>query len=147
MPGTLVNSPADVLRYVLIEDGLGVLANSGVWPIGVGVEADSPDDAITIYDTTGIGQGRTMPDGETQEMHGIQVRIRAARYEPGYTKARSIAVHLDTVYQKIIVVKTHTYCVHSIGRISDVISLGKESPQSKRILFTVNALVCIRMKE
>lgn len=145
MPGTLLHSPADIVRRVLIAASLGTDPPNTSWPIYAGSEPDSPDSVITIYDTTGVDSGRTAPDRERQEHHGIQVRIRAPNHRDGYVKSRAIAVGLDTIYQSSVTIDGTTYLVHSITRTSDVIPLGKEAPSSKRRLFTINALVMVRI--
>lgn len=145
MPGALAHSPADIVRKLLIVLELGSEQASGEpWPVFAAGEPDKPDSAITVYDTTGVKQGRIM-QGETQERHGVQVRIRAANHTGGYGKARAIAVALDEdVYQETVTIGNARYLVHSISRTSDVLALGKESPNSKRSLFTVNGTVMVR---
>lgn len=146
MPGSLTHSPADIVRRLLIALGVGVDPPSSPWPIYASGEPSLPDNVITVFGTTGRQHGRTATDGEMQEHHGIQVRIRAATYPVGYTKARTIATALDTMYQDVITVPstTNSYLIHAILRTSDVIELGKETPSSKREIFTVNALVSVR---
>lgn len=151
MPGTLTHSPADVIRRLLIQLGHGTTPeDSGEWPIYVATEPDSPDNAITLYDTAGINQGDHMIDGERQEKHGFQVRIRGWDHTTGYTKAREIAVGMDqNVDRTSATVPDSTgagvsYTVWSITRSSDVLSLGRDTPQSKRHIFTINAVTSLR---
>jgi len=146
MPGSLDHSPADVLRRVLIALGVGTdPALGGSWPIFAAGEPDKPDSAITVYDTTGTQQGRTHTDGEVQEHHGVQVRIRAASHSAGYAKARDVATALDRdLYQEIATLGAARYMIHAATRTSDVLTLGRESPTSKRTLFTLNAVLSVR---
>ena len=145
MPGTLTHSPADVLRDLLIGLAVGTAPSAaGNWPIFVAGEPDTPDNCITVYDTAGTLEGRSMIDGEKQEHHGIQIRVRANDYPTGYTKARTVATTLDTsVYQNSASIGASVYVVQSVSRTTDVIPLGKENPLSKRDLFTINALVSL----
>lgn len=147
MPGTLIHSPADVVRRLLIDLGLGT--NGGAsWPVFTDAEPNVPDNCITVRDTQGRDGGRDMVTAERAEHHGIQIRVRAGTQSAGYTKARAIAVALDSsVYQEMVVVAAGAggaYKVHAITRTTDVIALGKEVPTAKRSLFTINALISVR---
>lgn len=146
MPGTLSHSPADVLRKLLVSLSLGSYpANpSGSWPIYASGEPDEPDSAITVYDTTGVTNGRTAPDMEMHEYHGVQIRIRAAAHTAGYAKSRATAIALDGIQDRTVSIGSTTYIVQVVNRTGDVLSLGKED--GKRSVFTVNALVMVRQR-
>lgn len=145
MPGILQHSCADILRRVLIALDLGTDPTQypnvlGEWPVYVDNEPSDPDNVLTVYDTSGRDGGRTMYDGERQENHGFQVRIRSSDHKTGFTRARAIAVTLDrNVYDEVVTLDGTAYLVHAVSRTSDVIRLGK-APGSKRSLFTINAL-------
>lgn len=130
---------------MLVDMGYGTNRSAnGAWPIHSTNEPDLPDNCITVYDTQGVDEGRVM-QGERQEKHGIQVRIRSATHAAGFTKARAIAVAIDQdVYLESVVVDGHTYIVHAMSRTSDVLALGKELPTSKRTVFTINATATVR---
>ncbi len=152
MPGTLLHSVDDVIRRMLVQ--LGLVADPDVSPLGSwpGYTADepsSPDNVVTVYGTTGRDFGRIMIDGERPEHEGFQVRVRAVDHPTGFRKARALAVALDTlVYRQQVsggTLSPNVYCVHSISRTSNVIPLGKETPKSRRKLFTINATTYILM--
>jgi hypothetical protein len=152
MPGTLTHSPADIVRYLLVDLGFGSSpSGTADWPIYCSSEPDSPDNLITTIDMTGVHQGRLMVDGEVQERHGVQILIRNARFVAGWLKSRQIAVALDAVYQSTVVVGAKSYLVHAITRSSGPLSLGMEAPSegratpiSKRETFSVNCTVSVR---
>lgn len=150
MAGTLQHSPADVLRYLLIDHSMGGLP-SGVsnadWSIFVDNEPDSPDNCITVYNSVSKQNGRVMV-GEVCELHGIQVRVRSQISKTGYNKIREIAVEIDeNVIIDTVTIGTATYCVHSFKRTTDIISFGKDTPnQSKRHIHTFNGLLTVRQK-
>lgn len=152
MPGSLVHSPADILSYLLVSKGVGstptLTPTNSDWPIYAHNEPDGPDNCITVFDVQGKKNGRTMVDGEIQEHHGIQVRIRSSLSTDGYTKARVIAIVLDEqIYQEAVSVDASNYCVHSFSRTSDVIPLGKEATTpSKRSIYVINGLIMLRTK-
>lgn len=144
MSGTLNHSQAEIIRQLLIDLGLG--SSASAWPVYYSNEPDTPDNCITVYNKVGSVQGRTHDNGETQEHHGVQVRVRSITHSVGYLKARRIAEAFDTqVRLEVVTVDTDEYLVHAITRNSDVFSIGFESPTSRRRLFTVNAVVSIRL--
>ena len=62
----------------------------------------------------------------------------------GYAKANAIFVALGKVDNGPVTMEdSTTYTIHSIMCTGNVISVGKESPSSKRSLFTVNAMLTI----
>lgn len=148
MPGVLVHSPADVVRRVMIAMGLGVSPANGSttnWPIYAESEPDRPDNVITVYNTSGRSFGSTQPDGEQQEHHGIQVRVRSITPEAGWTKANALAIALDEdLYQETVTIDGSTYTLHSVDRTGSVLPLGRNTPTDKRSLFTINAMAVLR---
>lgn len=153
MSGRLVHSPADIVRWLIVQGGQGadptvVDSNglpTGVWPVYESREPDVPDGVVTVYNTQGRDGGRTMVDGERQEHHGILLRIRSGTPVQGFLKARALAVWLD---QNVVFVSVafggSTYIVKEFSRTGEVIPLGKETPSSQRNIFTVNGVVCLR---
>ena len=153
MANSLRHSPAEIVRQLLINLGLGVAGSydssnrysGAAWPVTTNSEVDQPDNAITVYDTAGQGDGRSMIDGETFSHYGFQVRIRAQTHRLGWLKADSIETGLSkSVYQNVVTVDGVSYLVHCVARIGDVLSLGKEAPQSIRRVFTLNALLSVK---
>lgn len=141
MPGTLTHSPAQIIKKLMVDMGLGLEPPNVPWPIYYSSEPDAPDSVITVYDTQGLTGQRANPDGERSEFHGIQVRVRAANHGNGFLKGRAIAVAFDQdVYLESVTIGAATYMVQAITRTSDVLVLGKDTPTSKRSLFTLNAV-------
>jgi hypothetical protein len=146
MSGALDDSPADIMRQLIEDLSLGAdPSGTASWPIYSSREPNDPDDCITLYDTSGDLQDTHQKDGEVQEFHGIQLRIRSSDPATGYAKARALAVALDeTILQDCVTLGSNIYAVYSVTRKSGVIPLGKESPTSMRNLFTINAVVRLR---
>lgn len=147
MSGILDHQPAFIVRKLLIALGLGTepALNNTNWPIQDTVEPDAPDNTITVYDTSGRKQTRTMNEGRVFELHGIQLRIRGINSGVGYAKARTLAVALDeSVYQNMVTIGSSQYTIQNISRVGDVLNLGLEVPKSKRHIFTINAMACLR---
>ena len=114
------------------------------WPIGFSQLADSPDNAIVIYNTTGRTHGRHQTDGQVQISYGFQVMVRGVDETTGYAKANALTVLMDQVTNKVVIVSASSYTIYAISKQSSVISLGKQNPVSERNLFTINAEVTIR---
>jgi hypothetical protein len=142
--GRLNHSPAAVLRQALVDLGLGSDPGAGQeWPAFATKEPDAPENALTLYDTAGRDLGRTAPDQGRTEMPGVQVRVRAGRVADGWAKANALAVALDRVYWQTVVVDSTPYLLWHVARTTGVLSLGLDSPNTARRLFTVNALASI----
>lgn len=141
----MTHSPSDVLRKLLIDLGVGADPPATPWPIYVGGEPPSPDNAVTIYDTAGADGGRAMFAGTLLGWVGVQVRVRSSDHPTGWTKADAIQTTLaESVYDERVTVGASTYLVHCLSKIGDVLAIGKESPTSKRSLFTFNALMSVK---
>ena len=134
------HSPSDVIAKLLVDLSVGTDPDNGsAWPVYVAKEPTNPDNAITIYDTSGIPFGRGM-DGEIWEDFSFQVRVRSTTHVIGWRKAWAVREALRGVYQASVSLSS-TYLVHAITRIGSVVIAGKEGAQ--RSLFTVNAFATI----
>lgn len=144
----MTHSPAEVVRAVLLEKALGSspdLAPLQAWPIYVGGEPGSPDSVITVYGTAGVDHGREIVEGEVTGPYGFQIRLRSNDYPTGRDKIETIWDTLSqSTYRVPVSVGSQDYFVHAIVRFGDILELGKESPNSKRSLFTFNAMIVHR---
>ena len=140
-----------LLRNLLIDLGLGTTpSDDGAWPIYVARTPNAPDSVITVTNTTPRTQGRTSPNGITIHHYGVQIKVRDAGPTDGWVKANALTVALDqTVLLSVVTLEdtdgtgSSTYMVYAISH-SGILSLGKETPTSKRDLFSINALVALR---
>jgi hypothetical protein len=137
-------SPADVLAHLLTLLGQTTAPGlSQAWPVYVSSEPGFPDDAVTTYDTTPILDGRNQGSGETVEHYGVQVRLRSTVHTAGWVKSRAIKQALDGVYYATVAIGSQTYVVYGVNTLG-IMALGKDSPTSKRNLFTINCTVALR---
>jgi hypothetical protein len=151
--GLFNHSPARIVQRLLVVLGLGVqqVAGSTVsWQVFAVNEPDVPDDALVVYDTAGIDQGRENLTGHRFEKYGLQILIRSATHDLGYAKSQYLAVALDEgIYDNEVTLVNpdgsgnSTYLIKAVHRTSPVYSIGAASPKSKRRLFTINATVKI----
>lgn len=141
----LSHSPADIVRYLLVNLSRGSLPeDEAAWPIYVSQEPDHPDSCITVYDTSGIIEGRAQISGEIQEHYGIQIKVRAASPTVAYAKISEVNNWIDkSVRNNLVTIESSQYLVYAITRKGGILSLGKELSSSKRNLYTVNAIVSL----
>ncbi len=145
MANTLSHSPADIIRWALIGLSLGSdPSQATAWPIYQDKEPSSPDNCMTLYDTEGHDDGRTMTEGEIQTHYGFQVRIRATSATVGWVKADAVRKAMaESIRNTQVSVGANTYNVQVISHIGNVLRLGDESPTSNRKLLTINAATVI----
>jgi hypothetical protein len=138
------HSPAQVLRAALIIRGQGELISvdpNTPWPIFVGHLPDEPDNAVCVYDTAGVRDGRIHVTGETIGHPGWQIRVRGGGYDVGYDKMKNVVDSLDTLRQISVVIDSDTYIIAATTRTSGPLSLGQEPDGSRRAGFTVNGTI------
>lgn len=160
MPGRFYHSPARVLQQFLTDYGLGTDPELGTtgdeygeWPIFRGREPDRPDDLIKVSDTTPKSDGDSMVDGERQEHEGIQVFVRSYDYDIGWRKINDVCQVLNAVARDAVSVELPTelgtaganYQIAACTKSSGPAPTGPDTPQGKRLTFTANYLVSIRM--
>ncbi len=149
MSSQLQHSPADILRYLLVQGGYGTLPEAdGVWPIAAMQELPDPDNTITLYDTTGKIDGVTQPDGEIQEHYGVQIRLRSTLGTNGWTKLSAIRAYLsETIQNFYVTIDSIIYRVWCVTNIGSIISLGKDGSNSRRRLYTLNVTTVVTQEE
>lgn len=150
--GPLNHSPADIIRQLIVDLGLGDDENGDEWATFDNSDPPSPDEVIVVHDTEGRDHGRSHYDGRRHVHHGFLVRVRSLDHESGYKKSKEIAIAFDeTVYDNEVAIPDLTgttesvYVVHSITRPNDIFVLGTEETSSKRHRFSINCLATIRM--
>lgn len=149
MPGSLTHSPADIVRYLMINNlSLGTLPTTGgSWPICVGAEPDTPDEVITVYKEADVHQGRSMIDGEVFERNGFSIRVRAQTENSGWGKMDDIVAAFDkSVNRTTVSISDTDYLVHAISRTSSALHIGTQSPDTELELFTLNCTIAVRQQ-
>lgn len=158
MSGLLIDSQQAILATVIQKmtgktlkmNGVSFVVNPNAWPVYYDQEPDTPDNGITVYGTLGKDDGRTQIDGELQEHHGVQIRVRSLN-KIGFSVISQIATMCDGLVDMGVTVATqelgtNKYIVQSVNRTGNgVLSLGKEMTPTRRNLYTLNALINVRM--
>lgn len=169
MSGRLEHSPARVIQEFLILEGFGIDPDdwpedqdipNGVWPVYRSREPDRPDELIRVSGSVGRDFGYTMVDSERQEMYGVQIMVRSFDDDYAHLKANNIAtLGLDKINRYNLCLGgtevgsgtgTGTgsggvcYLIASVARTSEAQFEGRDTPQGKRIYYTINCLATIR---
>lgn len=138
----------EIIQHLLIANGLGVdpdILPLGSWPVYSPTLPTNPDNLIVSVTRTGKTHGRTQVDGEVLQHYGFQLMIRAVDDRTGDRKAADIRHQMQVgMYQTIVTINSVRYLIPCISNIGEVLSLGIDHPNSKRSLFSLNALSAIR---
>lgn len=151
MLSTLAHTPADVVRYVLVDLGLGDLPQQlTAWSIYAERMGDY-DYSICVTTTEGILNGFNQVQGEAFEHHGIQIRCRSVNPAFTYRKMSQVQEAIDKLISSYLITIPDTetgvdcnYIVDAVTRTGTIISMGMEIPQSGRFSYTLNATVTLR---
>lgn len=135
----LLHSPAEVIRQLIVDLGVGNDPPSPEWPAYASFGPATGDDLIAVLDGRSKGFGRTMADGERQQHYGYRILIRSSTHAAGYARASALQNLLDQVSQRTVVVEGTPYLVHSVNRQDEVDPSGKDRPSSARSLFSLTA--------
>lgn len=150
MSVALQDSPAEVIQWLLVACGLAsdpapwATSNGNAWPVFSTNEPGKPDNVVTVKDTAAKIDARLMPDGEMAQHWGFQVRIRSTDHPTGWAKAEAIRIKFNEAVRnwRITLPNAHVYLVEAIIGASTLV-LGKDAPNTKRSLFTINAMVTL----
>lgn len=126
-----MRSTAHDIALYLEAQGFGTFAGTTSWAINVSREPNSPDDAITVYDT---GGGEALPDITLYEPT-IQVRVRSQSYTDAYAKAEAIRDLLILPTTRTLGASSDTFYI-GIWLQSDILSIGRDD--NDRHLLTTN---------
>lgn len=135
-------TPAQVVGQLLVTAGEGTAPGDGLdWPVYVSrmpsPDSSIPRNAIGVFDTSGLLDGRQMSDGRITQHPGFQVRVRSSAYRDGFLKGEQIARALDSIRRMTVVVGTSSVRVDNLSRSSTVVWLGTD-PDSRMEQFSLN---------
>lgn len=140
-----LHSPAKIVAELLItlESGTSPDFPNDPWPIYVDTEPSDPDNCITLFDTQPQDDGRAMFDGEDFDHLGITVRIRGTDKPTCLAKADAIKNTMaETVYRNTVTLDAASYLVQCVSKFK-LVSVGKDSPKTKRSVYNINCMVSI----
>lgn len=124
----MINSPADILRYCMINMGACTLpTDEEDWPGYVNVLPESNRDNLVLFtDTTGISDGRHMRTGQTIEHPGTQILVRSDRQTDAWKTCNYISNAMDAVYRQWVIIDSNAYLLLAITRRTSITPLNTE---------------------
>lgn len=133
------NSPAEVLAVLL--DNYFKVEDEGTLLYFVNIQPDSPEENITIYDTDGKLQGKSVSGGVTVEKYGCQLRIRGKDHNATRKQLNRISSWIDEVFNLTVTLDEQDYTVQNIMKSSSILPLG--FTKDKLYEFTLNVTLTI----
>jgi hypothetical protein len=132
-----MNPTSEDIKDKLVAAGLGTFAATTGWSIAVGVEPESPDTTITIYDAGGPGGDKFLDETVHSYRHpAFQVRVRAPTYTAASAKIEAIVDALEAL-------AAWTAGGAGYGGVwlsSDVLSLGQDDHRRTRLVANFRTL-------
>ena len=144
MTTLLLHPPAEILVQLLVDAGQVAAYDATPWPMFWDQEPDSPDNCVTAFGTAGIVDGVSQIDGEIWEHHGFQLRVRSSKPADGYAKIAALRSYMSkSVSYQLVNVAGTQYTVYALVMRQAIMPLGKDTPHSKRSIFTTNGLMSV----
>jgi len=87
-----MNSASEDVKDMLVaESSLGLTFATNLF---IGREPSTPDDCVTIFDTSGLPPQLTLKQGEDYYYPSVQIRVRNNSFQTGWTLANNIMISL-----------------------------------------------------
>lgn len=145
MSGILSHTPAYILRTRIINDGRGTdPSHNSAWPVYVDGEPTTPDNVISIRDTTNRDVGYNQYLKEMQEQYGVQVRIRGKDTPVGHEKFNALKVAIETYINDTVIVGSVTYTLYAY--VASTVFPNRVPQISRLPWWTINAMLVIRQQ-
>lgn len=136
------HSITEILKQLLVDESAAGAAMTDDWPCYQGVLPDKPDNAIAIYETAPIKEGRLM-NGEVLDRPGFQIVIRGRTTVEAYDRMDLVVSKVDAVLNTVVDVKeTRTYTLHNLVRSGLPLHLP-ETVGKRRTFFTLNGTAAL----
>lgn len=148
---TITHSPSEVLQAYFVGQGLGTLGHlqqyntpPGNWPIYASyMPPEGPDQAVCIYDTSPVYDGRVMLTGAGVHHPGIQVMVRATDWPTTYSKAVDFHNALEQVKGVVVTLPDGSaYTISNAAEVKLPMRVGQEIGKN-RMLCSVNCVLTI----
>lgn len=146
-PHVVLRSPKDVLAKYL--RGVGWFsdpdADSAAWPLYSGSMPEVDCNCASIYDTSGIVQGKTH-HGRTDEQHGVLLRVRTAVESTGFAKLRTVVTALAMLRNVVVEIdSSESWKIENVRQATTIVALGRDLQSHQvRYLHTLNLLVKLK---
>lgn len=142
----MVHSPPEILRAALLAGGVGHepdVVDASLWPVFVDHLPPKPNQAICVYRTSGIREGRIMATGESIRKAGWQIRVRANDHSAVWQRASLVQTYLDTIQNLDVGIGGRTYTIKAVTQVGDALDLGQEADADRRNNATLNGTITL----
>lgn len=154
MANELLHSPADVVRQLVLDLGLGTDPDDEPgedWPVFAHSLPDLPDAAMAVTDTAGRDHGSSQLTGELFTAYGWQLRVRGVTHAGGaWQKADECRRSLsERCTQRVVTLANLTgtdttdYTVHCLHGFGQVLTGAEPSSAGRRTVFSLNGLISL----
>ena len=126
----------DEISTYLVSQGVGVAGSTASWTVFKGIEPNTPEKCITLFETGGLeneGHHDTPVDRPT-----FQVRVRADSY--GYSTARVKLGAARTALENIGNITLSSWKYVHVQAIGEAASLGYDENQLPRLVLNFRAI-------
>ncbi len=138
---SLEHTGAHVMQVYMTAQGYGSSPSANRdWPLFRDSLPANPNNAMCLFDTEGVPDGREMRGGRTVEHPGISLHVRSISSPDGQKKALAIYPKWDAILREVGIIEGKSYLIQAITRTTPVLSLGQEEG-GFRYLFTVNGII------
>lgn len=140
-------SSNEALAMALIKSGVGTdpISNSE-WPIYVGhIPQNAPPNALGVYDTSGIMDGRLMRTGETISHPGAQIKFRCESETLGKAKIKQAQKALDSIFRLDILDGSRGVCLVCVSQRGTPLAWGLDGDTQLRT-WTLNVTLTLSEK-
>jgi hypothetical protein len=132
-----VNVTSVDIKDKLVAASLGTFAAETGWCISIGAEPESPDTAITVYDTGGGGGDSYLDESVAPVRHpSFQVRVRSLSYTDASAK-------MEAIITALLALGPWTAGGARYGGVwlsSDTLSLGQDAHRRHRLICNFRTL-------
>lgn len=124
-----MRAPSHDIASHLASNGVGTLGATSGWRVNANVEASTPDDVVTVYDTG--GQQPVQYDDDLRSPT-VQVRTRSHDYDAAYDKQQDVFALLNAIQG----VQIDDYHYVGVWLTSDILAPGRD--ENNRHILTSN---------
>lgn len=159
MAGAIAYSQARIVQQLMIDSAQGsdpMHLPIKPWPCYASNEPPDQDEIEIVYDTAGQEDGRDMITGQTFVHHGVQVLFRGPDHDKMWMQANAVknwmmrGVRMATATIKNgsaaynPALGAHSFLIWCFSKIRLIDVKGTQSPNTKRSVCSLNALVAIQ---
>lgn len=138
-----IHSGAQILAKVLWE--LGYLTQPSVvslWPAYINNLPDVVVNAVALFDTSGVQDGRIMATGEQIVHPGVELLLRSDDLGVIPNPLRTVAAAMDGIKNYALTIDSNSYILRNASRRGEPMFLGRD-PDNPWWMWSLNTVLTI----